>query len=105
MIRIYLKKCIQRHLKKYIVFIDMNKEDIKTLKEKTLKEKTLKEKVSSMDMTNKNLKKLTKAQKPSDSVNKPIPPLRTGKWKSVEPKSVPRKSVNEYEDLILPPPE
>ena len=44
------------------------------------------------------------AQKPSDSVNEPIPPPRTGKWESVRPKPVPRKSVNEYEDLILPPP-
>ena len=34
---------------------------------------------------------------------KPIPPPRTGKWESVKPKPVPRKSVNE--DLILPPPE
>ena len=38
---------------------------------------------------------------------KPIPPLRTGKWESVKPKPVPRKSVkqmvNEYEDIIQPP--
>ena len=47
-------------------------------------------------------------KKPSNSVNKheeiikPIPPLRTGKWESIKPKPVPRKSVNE--DIILPPP-
>ena len=34
---------------------------------------------------------------------KPTPPPRTGKWESVKPKPVPRKSVNE--DLILPPPD
>ena len=34
---------------------------------------------------------------------KPTPPPRTGKWESVRPKPVPRKSVNE--DLILPSPE
>ena len=34
---------------------------------------------------------------------KPTPPPRTGKWESIKPKPVPRKSVNE--DIILPPPE
>ena len=38
---------------------------------------------------------------------KPIPPPRTGKWESVKPKPVSRKSVKrmvkEYEDLIQPP--
>ena len=38
---------------------------------------------------------------------KPIPPPRTGKWESIKPKPVPRKSVkqmvNEYEDIIQPP--
>ena len=34
---------------------------------------------------------------------KPTPPPRTGKWESVKPKPVQRKSVNE--DLILPPPD
>ena len=38
-----------------------------------------------------------------DSVNEPIPSPRTGKWESVKPKPISRKSVNE--DLILPPPE
>ena len=37
-----------------------------------------------------------------DSINKPISPPITGKWESVKPKPVPRKSVNE--DIILPPP-
>ena len=34
---------------------------------------------------------------------KPTPPPRTGKWESVKPKPVPRKSFNE--DLILPTPD
>ena len=38
---------------------------------------------------------------------KPIPPPRTGKWESVKPKPVPRKTVKqmvkEYEDIIQPP--
>ena len=37
-----------------------------------------------------------------DSINKPISPPITGKWESVNPKPVPRKSVNE--DIILQPP-
>ena len=86
-------------------------------------------------MNKRDLKKLTKkqliklllkqqAQKPRNSVNenediiqppeqfrdtyKPIPPPRTGKWESVKPKPVLRKSVkqmvNEYEHIILPAP-
>ena len=70
-------------------------------------------------MNKKDLKRLSKSQliklilkqeakKPSNSVNeheeiiKPILPLRTGKWESIKPKPVPRKSVDE--DIILPPP-
>ena len=38
---------------------------------------------------------------------KPIPPPRTGRWESVKPKPIPRKSVKrmvkEYEDIIQPP--
>ena len=42
------------------------------------------------------------AQEPTKRI-KPTPPLRTGKWESINPKPIPRKSVNE--DLILPPPD
>ena len=42
------------------------------------------------------------AQEPTKRIE-PTPPPRTGKWESVKPKPVPRKSVNE--DLILPPPD
>ena len=57
-----------------------------------------------MDMEKKNLKKLTKGQLIKLLMNqrkKPTPPPRTGKWESVKPKPVPRKSVNE--DIILSP--
>ena len=79
----------------------------------TLPKRGLKTRSYNMDMSKKDLKRLSKlllkqeAQKPSNSVNeheeiiKPIPPPRTGKWESVKPKPVPRKSVNE--DIILPP--
>ena len=88
----------------------------------TLPKKGLKTKPYNIDMNKRDLKKLTKdqliklllkqqAQKPRNSVKheeqfrdtyKPIPPPRTGKWESVKPKPVPRKSVNK--DIILPPP-
>ena len=94
----------------------MNKRDLKTLNEKTL--------VSGIDMNERDLKKLTKAQlirlllkqqaqKPSNSaVNdyedkiqppeqfrdtyKPIPPPRTGKWESVRPRPIPLRVSNEW---------
>ena len=90
----------------------------------TLPKKGLKTRPYSIDMEKKDLKKLTRGQliklllrKVSnhedlldndpfkDEVTqhiKPTPPQRNGKWESVQPKSVPCKSVNE--DLILPPP-
>ena len=72
-----------------------------------------------MDMNKKDLKRLSKSQliklllkqeakKPSNSINEheetieSIPPPKTGKLKSINPKPVPRKGFNE--DIILPPP-
>ena len=86
----------------------------------TLPKRGLKTRSYNTDMNKKDLKRLSKSQliklllkqeakKPSNSVNeheeiiKQIPPPRTGKWESIKPKPVPRKSVNE--DIILPPPE
>ena len=65
-------------------------------------------------MEKKDLKKLTKGQlikllmdqrknEEVESIKKPTQPPRTGKWESIKPRSVLRKSVNE--DLILLPPE
>ena len=55
-------------------------------------------------MDKKDLKKLSKLQLiklllKRDSVNKPIPPSRTGKWESIKLKQM----VKEYEDIIRPP--
>ena len=110
--------------------IDMNKKDLKTLKEKTLVSsvdmsmRDLK-KLTKAQLIRLHLKQQT--QKPRNSINqmvnehediiqppeqfrdtyKPIPPSRTGKWKSVKLKPVPCKSakqmVKEYEDIIQPP--
>ena len=80
-----------------------------------MEEKDLKIRPYSIDMEKKDLKKLTQGQliklllkKVSNHEDlldndpfkdevapKPNPPPRTGKWESVKPKPVPRKSVNE----------
>ena len=84
----------------------------------TLPKRGLKTRSYNMDRNKKDLKRLSKSQliklllkqeakKQNDCINeheeiiKPIPLPRTGKWKSVKPKPVPRKSINE--DIILPP--
>ena len=94
--------------------MDMNK-DIVTLPKKGLKKRPynigmekrdLKTRPYNMDMEKKDLKKLTKGQLIKlvmDQRKEPTPPPRTGKWESIKPKPVPRKSVDK--DLILPPPE
>ena len=87
----------------------------------TLPKKGLKKYDYNIDMEKKDLKKLSKSQlikillkqekKKSEIIvvddTKPNPPPRTGKWKNVKPKPVPRKSVKqmvkEYEDIIQPP--
>ena len=88
----------------------MNKKNHMTISPK----RDLKTRSYKMDMEKKDLKKLTKGQlikllmnqrknEEVESVRKPTQPPRTGKWESVKPRSVLRKSVNE--DLILSPPE
>ena len=80
----------------------------------TLPKKGLKTRPCNNDMEKKDLKKLTKGQlikllmnqrknEEVESVKKPTPPPRTGKWESIKPKPVLGKSVNK--DIILPPPE
>ena len=90
----------------------------------TLPRKGLKTRPYNIGMEKKSLKKLTKSQliklllkevsNHEDLLDndpfkdevaqriKPTPPPRTGKWESIKPKPVPRKSVNE--DIILTPP-
>ena len=87
----------KRNLKTSQYSIDMSKRDLKT-------------RPYSIDIEKKYLKKLTKGQLIKLLINqrkKPIPPPRAGKWESVKPKPVPRKSVKqmvkEYEDIIQPP--
>ena len=85
--------------------IGMEKMEKKDLKKPTNGQliKLLLKKVSNHeDLLDNNPFKDEVAQKHTKHI-KPTPPLRTGKWESVKPKSVPRKSVNE--DLILPAPD
>ena len=90
--------------------MNMNKKNHMTISSKS----GLKTRPYKMDMEKKGLKELTKGQlikllmnqrknEEVESVKKPTPPPRTGKWESIKPKPVPRKSVNE--DIILPPPQ
>ena len=96
----------------YTIYMNMNmnkKNHITTLPKRDLKTRSY-----NMDMNKKDLKKLTKGQlikllmnqrknEEIESVKKPTPPPRTGKWERVKPKPVLRKSINE--GIILPPPE
>ena len=84
--------------------MDMEKKDLKKLTKGQLIKLLLKQKKSKKvsnheDLLDNDPFKDEVAQEPT----KHIKPLRTGKWESVKPKPVPRKSVNE--DLILPPPD
>ena len=94
--------------------VDMNKEDHMVTLPKTglktrpynigMEKRNLKTSLYSIDMEKEDLKKLTKEQLIELLMNqrkKPNTPPRTGKWASVKPKPVPRKSVNE--DIIQPP--
>ena len=82
--------------------IDMEKKDLKKLTKGQLFKLLLKKVSNHEDLLDNDLFKDEVAQKPAKCI-KPTPPPRTGKWESVKPKPVPRKSVNE--DLILPPPD
>ena len=75
----------------------MNKRDLKKLSKSQLMKMLLKKVSNHEDLLDNDPFKDEVAQR-----IKPTPPPRTGKWESVKPKPVPRKSVNE--DIILPPP-
>ena len=69
-----------------------------------MEKRDLKTSLYSIDMEKEDLKKLINEQLIELLMNKrkkPNTPPRTGKWASVKPKPVPRKSVNE--DIIQPP--
>ena len=82
--------------------IDMRKKDLKKLTKGQLIKLLLKKVSNHEDLLDNDPFKDEVAQEPTKRI-KPTPPSRTGKWESVKPKPVPRKSVNE--DLILPPPD
>ena len=80
----------------------MEKKDLKKLTKGQLIKLLLKKVSNHEDLLDNDPFKDEVAQEPTKRV-KPTPPPRTGKWESVKPKPIPRKSVNE--DLILPPPD
>ena len=80
----------------------MEKKDLKKLTKGQLIKLLLKKVSNHEDLLDNDPFKDEVAQEPTKRI-KPTPPPRIGKWESVKPKPVPRKSVNE--DLILPPPD
>ena len=84
----------RKGLKKYDYNIDMEKKDLKKLTKGQLIKLLSKKFSNHEDLLDNDPFKDEVAQEPT----KP----RTGKWESIKPKPVPRKSVNE--DIILPPP-
>ena len=80
--------------------IAMERKDLKKLTTGQLIKLLLKVVSNHEDLLDNDPFKDEVAQEPAKCI-KPTPPPRTGKWESVKPKPVPRKSVNE--DLILPP--
>ena len=82
--------------------IDMEKKDLKKLTKGQLIKLLLKKVSNHEELLDNDPFKDEVAQEPAKRI-KPSPPPRTGKWESVKPKPIPRKSVNE--DLILPPPD
>ena len=86
----------------YIGMEKMEKKDLKKLTKRHLMKLLLKKVSNHEDLLHNDPFKDEVAQEPTKRI-KPTPPPRTGKWESVKPKPIPRKSVNE--DLILPPPD
>ena len=99
----------KKGLKEYDCNIDMNRRDRKKLTKVQLiklllKQRAQKPRNSIKQMVKKHEDIIQPPEQFSDTY-KPIPPPRTGKWKSVKP--VPHNSVKqmvkEYEDIIQPP--
>ena len=82
--------------------IDMEKKDLKKLTKGQLIKLLLKKISNNEDFLDNDPFQDEVAQELTKRI-KPTPPPRTGKWESVKPKPIPRKSVNE--DLTLPPPD
>ena len=90
----------KKGLKKYDYNIDMEKKDLKKLTKGQLIKLLLKKVSNHEDLLDNDSFKNKVEQEPT----KPTPPPRTGKWESVKPKPIPRKSVNEDGYKTIPKP-
>ena len=81
----------------------MEKKDLKKLTNGQLIKLLLKKASNHEDLLDNDPFKDEVAQEPTKCI-KPTPPPRTGKWESVKPKLVPRKSVNEDGYKPIPKP-
>ena len=87
--------------------MDMNKEDHIT----TLPKRGLKTRSYNMDMNKKDLKRLSKSQLIKLLLKQEAKKQIANEFENSiasppnQGESVPRKSVNDYEDIVLPPPE
>ena len=83
--------------------IDMEKKDLKKLTKGQLIKLLLKKVSNHEDLLDNDPFEDEVAQEPTKHI-KPAPPPRTGKWESVKPKPIPRKSVNEDGYKPIPKP-
>ena len=83
--------------------IDMKKKDLKKLTKGKLIKLLLKKVSNCEDLLDNDPFKDEVAEEPTKRI-KPTPPRRTGKWESVKPKPIPRKSVNEDGYKPIPKP-
>ena len=90
----------KKGFKKYDYNIDMEKKDLKKLTKGQLIKLLLKKVSNHEDLLDNDPFKDDVAREPT----KPTPPPRTGKWESVKPKPIPRKSVNEDGYKPIPKP-
>ena len=90
----------KKDLKTRPYIIDMEKKDLKKLTKGQLIKLPLKKVSNHEDLLDNDPFKDEVAQEPT----KPTPPPRTGKWESVKPKPIPRKSVNEDGYKPIPKP-
>ena len=93
----------KKGLKKYDYNIDMGKKDLKKLTGGQLIKLLLKKVSNHEDLLDNDPFKDEVAQEPTKRI-KPTSPPRTGKWESVKPKPIPRKSVNEDGYKPIPKP-
>ena len=87
----------KKGLKKYDYNIDMEKKDLKKLTKGQLIKLLLKKISNHEDFLDNDPFRDEVAQEPT-------PPPRTGKWGSVKPKPIPRKSINEDGYKPIPKP-